>query len=306
MGGWFRTARDQHRVRHSPASWEPRPGQYGLVSDDETLTEAADALRGRRVAVLTGAGVSTDSGLPDYRGRDAVPRSPMMVSEFLGSDLSRRRYWARSTVGWEWFRRALPHDPHRWVAELARRLDVTALITQNVDGLHQAAGSADVIELHGSLSRVVCQDCGHVMDRNAFQQDLLSLNPEIAERLPLLAQQAATAPDGDAEVDRTETFEYPDCPVCGGILKPDVVFFGENAHRDDVEAAFDALEGADALLVLGSSLSVMSGLRFARRAARDGKAVIIMGDGPTRGDDLATVRVHGRLADVLQRLVDLL
>lgn len=302
VGGWFRTAVDRPKTRRILA-WEPNPGLYGLVSDDDVLVTAADALSGGGIAVLTGAGMSTDSGLPDYRGPDAVPRSPMTYQEFTGSDLSRRRYWARSTVGWEAFTRARPNRAHELLAELASLLSVTGVITQNVDGLHQAAGSEPVVDLHGRLATVSCLSCGHVVDRVELQAELLSLNPGFAARLGRLARQAMTAPDGDAEVDRTESFTYVDC-LCGGILKPDVVYFGENAKADVVRAAYDVLERSDALLVLGTSLSVMSGLRFVRRAARDAKPVVIMGDGPTRGDDLATVRVHGRLDDLLQRLTD--
>lgn len=300
VGGWFRTAVDQPRAKRIQA-WQPNPGEYGRISDDATLAVAADALRGSRMAVLTGAGMSTDSGLPDYRGADAVPRSPMTYQEFTGSDTSRRRYWARSTVGWEAFVRARPNRSHELLAGLASLVPVTAVITQNVDGLHQAAGSDPVIDLHGRLATVSCLSCGVAVDRVALQAELLRRNPCVAARLADLAQQAMTAPDGDAEVDRSEDFVYVDCG-CGGVLKPDVVYFGENARADLVAAAYHALERADALLVLGTSLSVMSGLRFVRRGAKDGKPVVIMCDGPTRGDDLATVRVHGRLSDLLQRL----
>lgn len=304
VGGWFRTAVDRPRVRRIEA-WQPNPGLYGLISDDATVRQAADVLSSGRAAVLTGAGMSTASGLPDYRGRDAVPRSPMTYQEFTGSDLSRRRYWARSTVGWEAFTRAEPNRAHHLLVDLAGARPLTGIITQNVDGLHQKAGSRPVLDLHGQLETVLCLDCGDAVDRVELQAELLRLNPGFALRLPELARQAMTAPDGDAEVDRTAEFVYPDCP-CGGILKPDVVFFGENAKPAVVHAAFDMVTAADALLVLGTSLSVMSGLRFVRRAVREGKPVVIMGDGPTRGDELATVRVHGRLDDLLQRLLVML
>lgn len=245
--------------------------------------------------------MSTGSGLPDYRGAAAVPRSPMTIQEFMASDLSRRRYWARATVGWEQFTRAAPGAAHRHLAHLADSLPVTAVITQNVDGLHQAAGSRPVIDLHGRLDRVRCLSCGAEISRDLHHTRLLTVNPQIASQIDALAADAAQAPDGDAEVERTTDVRYPGCSLCGGMLKPDVVFFGEAARRERVDAAFAALDAGEALLVLGSSLTVMSGLRFVHRARTQGKPVVIVNDGPTRGDDLATARIHGRLEDVLAR-----
>ena len=307
VGRWFSTA---SRAPDGPGptrggprlpAWGPMEGaHYGRRSAPEEIASALDLLRGRPVAVLTGAGVSTGSGLPDYRGRDAVPRSPMTYQEFMGHDLARRRYWARSTVGWEQFRRARPGAAHRLLAALSPGVfETTAVITQNVDGLHSAAGSQPVIDLHGRLDRVRCQQCEASSARQALHQRMLSMNPSLAARLPELAADAAQAPDGDAEVDRTSSFRYPPCGLCGGILKPDVVFFGESAHRDVVAAAFAALEAAEALLVLGSSLTIQSGLRFARAARRQDMPVVIVNDGPTRADAEAALRVHGRLEDVL-------
>jgi NAD-dependent SIR2 family protein deacetylase len=224
----------------------------------------------------------------------------MTYQEFMGHDLARRRYWARSTVGWEQFRSARPGPAHRLLAALdPAAFPVTAVITQNVDGLHAAAGSDPVIDLHGRLDRVRCQQCDTLSSRTALHQRMLMMNPELAARLPQLAADAAQAPDGDAEVDRTSSFRYPPCPLCGGILKPDVVFFGESARREVVASAFAALAEAEALLVLGSSLTVQSGLRFVRAAHREGKPVVVLNDGPTRADPDATMRVHGRLEDVL-------
>ncbi|HJE51000.1 MAG TPA: NAD-dependent protein deacetylase [Tessaracoccus flavescens] len=304
VGGWFRTADYSGKLsgrtitpRHGPISADG----YGLVSPSWVLDEAFTLIDGRSTMVLTGAGMSTGSGLPDYRGADAVPRSPMTYQEFTGSDLSRRRYWARSTVGWRWFDAARPNTAHHALVALGERTPLSGVVTQNVDGLHQEAGSSPVLDLHGNLSRVLCLTCGDVTERSALQETLLEMNPDFAGRLEELSQESMTAPDGDAEVDRTEEFRYPDCAVCGGILKPDVVFFGENAHPEIVGRAFTLLEESSALLVLGSSLTVMSGLRFVRRAAKDGRDIVIAGDGPTRGDDLATVRVHGRLEDILSR-----
>lgn len=306
VGGWFRTARDGAVALPSVNAWGPRPGEFGRVSPDADVRAAAELFRGVPTMVLTGAGMSTGSGLPDYRGPDAVPRSPMTYDEFVSSDLSRRRYWARSTVGWRWFLQARPGVTHEALARLAELTPISGIVTQNVDGLHQMAGSRPVIDLHGNLERVVCLACGDASDRQRLQEELIGLNPGFAAELENLAEEARSAPDGDAEVDRTETFRYPDCARCGGILKPDVVFFGENVHRDVVAAANSLLDSADALVVLGSSLTVMSGLRFVRRAVKEGKDVVIVGDGATRGDDLATLRLHGRLETVLPRWVHLL
>lgn len=312
VGRWFTTATRRSLDGPGPTrggprlpAWGPMDGaQYGRRSPAEEVDSARALLAGAPVAVLTGAGMSTGSGLPDYRGRDAVPRSPMTYQEFMGHDLARRRYWARSTVGWEQFRTARPGASHRLLAALDPAVfPITAVITQNVDGLHAAAGSDPVIDLHGRLDRVRCQQCDALSSRTALHLRMLSMNPALAARLDQLAADAAQAPDGDAEVDRTSRFRYPPCPLCGGILKPDVVFFGESARREVVAAAFASLEAAEALLVLGSSLTVQSGLRFVRAAGRQGKPVVILNDGPTRADPDATLRLHGRLEDVLEHWV---
>ncbi|GAA4518949.1 NAD-dependent protein deacetylase [Brachybacterium paraconglomeratum] len=310
VGRWFTTATRRPLDGPGPTrggprlpAWGPMDGaRYGLRSPDAEIDSALALLARGPVAVLTGAGMSTGSGLPDYRGRDAVPRSPMTYQEFMGHDLARRRYWARSTVGWEQFRTARPGAAHQRLAALdPTAFPITAVITQNVDGLHAAAGSDPVIDLHGRLDQVRCQQCDALSSRTALHQRLLMMNPELAARLGQLAADAAQAPDGDAEVDRTSSFRYPPCPLCGGVLKPDVVFFGESARREVVAAAFAALEAAQALLVLGSSLTVQSGLRFVRAAGRQGKPVVILNDGPTRADPDATLRLHGRLEEVLLR-----
>ncbi|MGP9693376.1 NAD-dependent protein deacetylase [Brachybacterium sp. AOP25-B2-12] len=300
VGRWFASAGAVPRstIRLSP--WGPDPrGGYGVVSSAETVRAALSALTHTRPAVLTGAGVSTGSGLPDYRGVGAVPRTPMSYQEFIGSDLARRRYWARSTVGWVAFSRARPGAAHRRLARLGPSLRIGTVITQNVDGLHQRAGSSPVIDLHGRLDRVRCLACGTTISRGGLHDRLLAMNPAVARQLPELAVDAARAPDGDAEVDRTSTFRYPPCAVCGGMLKPDVVFFGESARPEDVRAAHAGVRAAGSLLVLGSSLTVMSGLRFVRAAAAAGRPVVVINDGPTRADGLASERVHGRVEDVL-------
>lgn len=306
VGSWFRTAQAGRSVVPSKTWGAPDEAHFGLESAPEDLTAAVGVLRGSPTMLLTGAGTSTASGLPDYRGPGAIPRSPMTYDEFVSSESSRRHYWARSAVGWPSFRVARPNRVHHLVAQLAEVLPVSGVVTQNVDGLHQAAGSSPVLDLHGRLQWVSCLSCGTAVDRDAMQDTLLRLNPAVSDRLEQLALEAATLPDGDAEVDRTGQFVYPDCAVCGGLLKPDVVYFGENADPAVVTAAFDLLEASDTLLVLGTSLTVMSGLRFVRRAARDGKDIVIVNDGPTRGDELATHRIHGQLDDVLGQFLALL
>lgn len=303
VGGWFRTATGTGVTLLR--GWEPAEAGFGRVSPPEEVAAGFALLRDRPVAVLTGAGMSTGSGLPDYRGRDAVARTPMTFQEFIRNDLARRRYWARSTVGWPWFTAAKPGVAHHALARLAKATSIIGVVTQNVDGLHQAAGSSPVVELHGALADVVCLGCRLRLDRQSFQATLLRLNPAIVARMEQLSEQARTAPDGDAEVDRTDSFVYLDCPSCGGLLKPDVVFFGENARPETVARARAVVDQAEILVVLGSSLTVMSGLRFVRRTAKTGKPIVIAGDGATRGDSLATIRLHGRLEDLLTRWVEL-
>ena len=280
--------------------WEPIPShEYGKRSGEAVLEGALETVLHGSTAVLTGAGMSTVSGLPDYRGRDAVPRTPMTYQEFVSSPASRQRYWARSSVGWPLFTEAEPNRAHRSLVDLEHLARFTGIITQNVDALHQRAGSTNVLDLHGRLDRVICLSCRRVTPRDELQITLVELNPWLAERLDDLARDARQAPDGDAEVDRVDDFRYPGCQHCGGIVKPDVVFFGESAHPDVVAKAFDLVNAADALLVLGSSLSVQSGFRFVRHAVKHHIPVVVVGDGPTRADDLDILRVHGRLEDVL-------
>jgi NAD-dependent SIR2 family protein deacetylase len=251
-----------------------------------------DVLAGRRWLVLTGAGVSTDSGIPDYRGPGSVARSPMTYQEFLGSESSRRRYWARAHVGWSRMRGAQPNATHRWLAEHQDAL--AGLITQNVDTLHERAGHRDVIDLHGRIDRVRCLDCGTVTGRTAVHQRLDVLNPGWS------GQEAMALPDGDVALESTEGFVLAHCERCAGRLKPDVVFFGESVPKDVVARCFSLVDDADALVVLGSSLQVMSGLRFVRRAAKVGIPIVIVNRGATRGDDLATVKIDGGVAETLQ------
>ncbi|GAB7003170.1 hypothetical protein JCM18899A_06410 [Nocardioides sp. AN3] len=254
-------------------------------------------LRGRPLVVLTGAGLSTDSGIPDYRGPGAPDRTPMTYQEFVSGEEAQRRYWARSHLGWGRMRAATPNAGHHALAAL----DPTLLITQNVDGLHEQAGSRDVVALHGRISDVVCLACRRVSSRADLQRRLDELNPDWAAA----HADVAVRPDGDVDLETTDGFVVPACQKCGGVLKPDVVFFGENVPRDRVEACYaavDALAGEGALLVAGSSLTVMSGLRFARRAARNGTPIVIVNRGATRGDDLATYKVDAGCSEFLTEL----
>lgn len=246
--------------------------------------------------VLTGAGVSTDSGIPDYRGPGSVSRQPMTYQEFIATPDARQRYWARAHVGWSRMRTAEPNATHVALAEMQRAGSLSGLITQNVDGLHEKAGHRDVIDLHGRLDRVICLDCGTVSGRAALHERLAVLNPGWADR------GGALAPDGDVQLTETGSFLVADCEVCGGRLKPDVVFFGESVAKPLVQRCFDLADAAEALVVLGSSLQVMSGLRFVRAAAKRDIPIVIINRGPTRGDDLATVRINAGCAETLVQL----
>jgi NAD-dependent SIR2 family protein deacetylase len=254
-----------------------------------------DVLAGRRWLVLTGAGVSTDSGIPDYRGPGSVARSPMTYQEFIASESNRRRYWARAHVGWSRMSGAQPNATHRWLAKHQDAL--TGLITQNVDTLHERAGHRGVIDLHGRIDRVRCLDCAGVYERTAVHHRLDVLNPGWS------AQEAVVLPDGDVELENTDAFVLAECERCGGRLKPDVVFFGENVPKDVVAHCFSLVDQADALVVLGSSLHVMSGLRFVRHAAKNTIPIVIVNRGTTRGDNLATVKIDGGVAETLQEWV---
>jgi NAD-dependent SIR2 family protein deacetylase len=231
-----------------------------------------------------------NSGIPDYRDADgAWKRAPPVTHQaFMGQEATRRRYWARSLIGWRRIRRAQPNDAHRALARLEAMGKSEILLTQNVDRLHQAAGSEAVIDLHGRLDRVRCMGCGRVSPRDALQEELAQLNPQ------WLASDAVDAPDGDADLDGVDfsAFAIPACPHCGGVLKPDVVFFGDNVPRDRVEAARRRLERADAALVVGSSLMIYSGFRFVEAAVRAGKPVAAVNLGRTRADPLLTLKVE--------------
>jgi NAD+-dependent protein deacetylase sirtuin 4 len=268
---------------------------------DTSFDRLCDLLRKRRVVVLTGAGCSTESGIPDYRGkgRPERPRGPIQHDAFTRSADVRRRYWARATVGWERFSTFRPNAAHRSLAALEEQGRIVGVITQNVDRLHRAAGSRRVVELHGALADVVCLGCGRMGERAELHARLLDENPG------WLAGASELAPDGDAEIadDHVQRFRVVDCASCGGPLKPHVVFFGGSVAPPTLAAAWALFDEADALLVLGSSLAVYSGFRFARRAVADGKAIAIVNQGPTRADDLPVeVRLDVRLGELLPRL----
>jgi NAD-dependent SIR2 family protein deacetylase len=265
--------------------------------------ELVALLDGRRIAVLTGAGMSTDSGIPDYRGPDSPPSNPMTIRQFTSDPVFRQRYWARNHVGWRHMDETLPNAGHRSLAALEHTGVVTGLITQNVDLLHTKAGSVAVVNLHGTYAQVVCLSCGRTMSRAELAVELEALNPGFIERAEQVGG-IAVAPDADAMVEDTSSFRYLDCPHCGGMFKPDIVYFGENVPKDRVAQAYSMVDAADALLVAGSSLTVFSGYRFVRHAAAMAKPVAIINRGPTRGDDLATVKLDNGCSEILALLAD--
>ncbi|MGO1317530.1 MAG: Sir2 family NAD-dependent protein deacetylase [Cellulomonadaceae bacterium] len=273
------------------------------TSPTATLDDVVAHLAHRRVTVLTGAGVSTDSGIPDYRGPDSPPRTPMTYQQFVGDPAFRRTYWARNHVGWQHVDRTRPNPGHLALAELERRGTVVGVVTQNVDRLHTLAGSRHVIDLHGTYARVVCLTCRNVVSRESLATRLAELNPGFLERVGDVAD-VEIAPDADAVIESTAGFRVADCALCGGLLKPDIVYFGENVPRKRVERAYAMVDEADALLVAGSSLAVLSGLRFVRHAARTGMSVVIVNRGTTRGDDRAHVTLHAGTSETLTALVD--
>ena len=257
--------------------------------------------RNSSLAILSGAGVSTASGIPDYRDRDGnwKQAQPIQFGDFVASSGARRRYWARSFIGWQRFSIAMPNPAHRALADLESSGKVDTLITQNVDGLHSAAGSRRVIDLHGDLGKVRCLNCDLVLPRADYQELLKEANHGWHAEAQVLRA------DGDAELDGDDVgdFNVPECPGCGGMMKPDVVMFGESVPKDRVQDAMDAVDRADALLVVGSSLMVFSGYRFARHASASGKPIAIVNQGCTRADDIASLKVEEDCAQVLPAVI---
>lgn len=280
-----------------PTTWQPEPVEVART----TVDDAVDVLAGLRFTALTGAGVSTDSGIPDYRGPDSPPRNPMTYQQFVGDEEFRRHYWARNHVGWKHVNRTVPNAGHRALVRLEERDLLAGIITQNVDLLHEDAGSRNVIDLHGRYDRVICLSCGRVISRTHLAERLDALNPDFLESIGDVAD-IEIAPDADAVIESTAHFRPAPCEFCGGVLKPEIVYFGENVPRERVDRAFAMVDSADALLVAGSSLTVMSGLRFVRHAAAEGKPVVIVNRGITRGDKYATVKIEAGTSDVLQEL----
>ena len=277
-----------------------------MTAPATTPDALAALLRGRRLAVLAGAGISTESGIPDYRGPQTrhVERRPVQYDEFVRDAEARRRYWARASRGWTRIADARPNSGHRALARLEAAGLLAGLVTQNVDGLHQKAGSERVIDLHGRLADVVCLGCRAVSARAEVQDQIAARNPGWRTPLP----DRLFAPDGDAELAATATarFEPPTCPACGGALKPDVVFFGESVPKPRVEAARQWVAAAEALLVVGSSLAVYSGYRFVRQAEAEGTPVAIVTLGETRGHRHAAVALDAPLGQALPALADAL
>lgn len=271
-----------------------------------TLSEAArfgldyarEQLAGKSILVLTGAGVSTESGIPDYRGEGKTERHPMTFDVFMGSEAARARYWARSYVGWSVIANAKPNASHFALAQAESLGRISHIITQNVDSLHQQAGSRKVTELHGRLDKVICMTCRALIDRLRMDDLIEGLNPAIRKDLSV-----EFTPDGDAEVEAASDFRIPPCPGCGGILKPDVVFFGESVPTERVASTMEQLERAEALLVAGSSLTVNSGMRFARAANKSGKPIVIVNVGPTRADEIALAKIEAPTSVALEELL---
>jgi len=294
-GGWARVRRILADVETALTTAPERAAYERLV----------ELLRGGNITVLSGAGLSTESGIPDYRGPDGRRRvTPMTYGEFVASPANRQRYWARSFVGWRRFADAGPNDGHRAVADLQRLGLVRAIMTQNVDGLHQVAGARDVLELHGNLDRARCLNCGETTQRDELDGRLREANPHFEGSAGVDAGEVR--PDGDVALSEEAVagFHPPRCLVCeSDLLKPDVVFFGESVPKPLVEQGFSHVEASAGLVVLGSSLQVMSGYRFVRRAAANGIPVAIVTRGPSRGDEQATIRLDAPLGVTLSRIV---
>lgn len=266
----------------------------------EDVGSAVQLMAEGKVMMLSGAGLSTESGIPDYRGPTGSARrgTPMTYEEFTRTVSSRRRYWARSHVGWKVVAQARPNSGHYAVAALERAGWLSGIVTQNIDGLHQAAGATSVVELHGNLSIVMCLGCGVRTTRSELDDRLRRANPNWGGALGI------ANPDGDATIDEeaVTSFEIVACRDCGGMLKPDVVFFGESVPKERVKDSFALLESSAALLVVGSSLTVMSGYRFVMRATEIGIPILIINQGPARGDGLATICIDAPLGKALPEL----
>lgn len=275
---------------------EAAPAPAPTASEEAAERLAGFIRRHPRLLLLTGAGVSTDSGIPDYRDQQGAwkRKQPVQHQDFMGSLNTRRRYWGRSLIGWPIMRNSSPNPAHHLLAELERREHSEILVTQNVDRLHQRAGSQRVIDLHGRADEVVCMTCDYRCDRQVVHDRCFALNPGFRR------YQATAAPDGDADLDVDfSSFQVADCPRCGGILKPDVVFFGDNVPGSRVQRALDALQASDGLLVIGSSLMVYSGFRFCRYAREWHKPMAALNLGRTRADEMLDLKLNARIGETL-------
>ncbi|MGV8885164.1 MAG: Sir2 family NAD-dependent protein deacetylase [Microbacteriaceae bacterium] len=263
------------------------------------LDAAIELLSGNEIAVLTGAGLSTDSGIPDYRGAGAPVRNPMTFAQYLSDENYRKRYWAGSHVGWKRFASARPNAGHVALAGLESSGLVNGIVTQNVDGLHLRAGSQRVVELHGSVDRVRCLRCTQSFARGDIAARLTAANPWLNDdaTIPL-------SPDGDVQIDSYDDFVIPECSVCGGLLKPDVVFFGEFVPVDRFGEAAALVERADALVIAGSSLVVNSGIRLLEKASRRAMPIVIINRGATKGDARAAVKIEAGTSQTLVALLE--
>lgn len=263
------------------------------------IDRAAELLNGKLISVLTGAGISTDSGIPDYRGEGAAVRNPMTFQQFQGAPGFRKRYWAGSHVGWKRFVASAPNDGHSALAEFERRGVSNGVITQNVDGLHLQAGSTRVVDVHGSIDRARCLRCGQYYARTPLAQRIDELNPWLEE-----SESHTLNPDGDAEVHDVDAFVIPECTVCGGMLKPDVVFFGEFVPTRKFQLASSLVDQSEALIVAGSSLVVNSGIRLVERALRKKIPLVIINRGTTKADRRADVKLDGGASVILRELLE--
>ncbi|MBM7368405.1 Sir2 family NAD-dependent protein deacetylase [Gordonia hydrophobica] len=292
-------------MRTRTAAWTPARATVADPDPQRRAEELAERIADRRVVVLTGAGISTPSGIPDYRSPGSPTRNPMTIDVFLATPENRRRYWARNHLGWRHMDAARPNAAHRALVALQDAGVVTGVITQNVDMLHMKAGSRPVVDLHGSYGRVRCLDCGALFSRHRHAEALEAANPGYARRV---ASRGAieVAPDADAALEDIGDFVMVNCSNCDGVLKPDIVYFGETVQKEVVERSYAMVDDADALLVAGSSLTVMSGLRFVRRAATTGKSVYIVNRGDTRGDGIAELKIDHRCEVVLPAVATLI
>lgn len=276
-------------------------GQHSLleVRVDHGVEQAISVLRGRPAAVLTGAGISTDSGIPDYRGVGAPKAHPMTFSDFMQSHRHRQRYWLGSHVGWSAFATAQPNPGHRALAGLEADSHVLGVVTQNVDALHHKAGSLRVVDLHGRLDRVRCVHCGQSFSRGSIASTIDRVNPWLSS----VALDGHIKPDGDVDVDVRDSFVVPSCEMCGGVLKPEVVFFGEFVPPSVFEHAASLIQRADALIVAGSSLVVNTGMRLVHLAHKKKLPIVIINRGPTKADRMATIRIEGGTSETLEKIV---